>query len=180
MIYLGIGLLTLFGYIYFDNKFPKRPKVEAETYEMDIPIVYGDNFIQPPEKGEEYDDLTEYNVYCRISPCKALLIDGAYYDMKVPEEFMIRAFKIGVKTSDNTVNFIELGPNQYHADKCPKTGCLYIDDKIQGMVLTTDLMYEIMARIMVYELEHSMSFGHWDNAEFTRLNKELIDRMKQV
>lgn len=180
MLYLGIGLFTLVGYIMFDRKFPKRPVEDTITYEMNLPIIYGDQFIQPPVKSSESEGVTEYDVICSIEPCKALLIDGCYYDMKVPAEYRIKAFRIGVNTEDHTIRYIELGPNQYHVDKCPKTGCFHIRNTVQGEVLTDELMREIMAQLMIYDLENPMSFGHWENEEFKRLNSNLLETMKKI
>jgi len=174
MVLLGAGLATLVGYIIFERNFPKRPI--ADKFELTTPLTKRDNYLKPPTLGAEYEDITEYNFKCKIRPSKAMTIDGQLHDMLVPDEFIIREFIIGVKTQDNSLQYVYLGKDTYHSDKCEKTQCFYLNN-LMGAVLCEDLIGVLMTRLMTYELENSMSHEHWENDEFLKLNDKLINQL---
>jgi hypothetical protein len=174
MLLFATGLATLVGYIVFERNFPKRPI--ADKFELTTPITKRDNYLRPPKLGVEYNDITEYDFKCKIRPSKAMTIDGQLHDMRVPDEFIIRKFTIGVKTLDNTVQYVYLGHDTYHSDKCEKTQCFYLSD-LFDTVLCEDFVGVLMTKLMTYELENSMSHEHWENDAFLKLNKKLINQL---
>ena len=174
MLLFATGLATLVGYIVFERNFPKRPI--ADKFELTTSLMVRDNYLRSPKLGVEYNDITEYDFECKLRPSKAMTRDGNLHDMRVPDEFIIRKFTIGVKTQDNTVQYVYLGKDAYHSDKCQKTQCFYLYD-LMDKVLCRDFMIALMTRLMTYELENSMSDEHWENDAFLKLNKKLINQL---
>lgn len=172
MLPFGIGFILLVGYILFEHRFPKRPVKPVDIFELDHPLIYGENHINNPCQADGPGDLTFYNFICRIVPCKARLKDLSFHDIKVPNDFIIHQFQIAVKP-DNTVEYLYLGPEQYHADKCPIENCLFLGD-LKGEVLTEDLMKSIMVLMLTYDLDNPMNTTHWDNSDFNKSNQSVL------
>jgi hypothetical protein len=187
MIQFAIGLLSLVGYIVYRETHPLPPL--SDEFEMETSLVHGNNYILPPErergpkhfpnpnKPKEYKRLTTYVFKCHITPNKALLRDASIHEMKVPQDYMINEFHIGVH-SDNTVEYLDLG-KQYHSDRCPKSHCVFLGH-LMGEKLTIDLMKDIMDLLLTYELDNPMDHRHWDNADFHKSNQGILETMKRI
>jgi hypothetical protein len=173
MIHFAIGLCTLVGYIWFSKKYPRRPL--ADKFEMYNAITFGENYISIPRKYRGLKSMTIYDFECRITPDNARLRDLTEHKLKVPKEYVINRFKIAVHP-DNTVKFLDLGLRQYHSDKCPKSQCFFLSG-LKGRQLTEEFMIDVMHLLLTYDLDNPMSRDHWENPEFHKSNKQILDLM---
>lgn len=173
MIHFAVGLCTLVGYILFSKKYPKRPL--ADKFEMYNSITYGENYIEIPRKYRGRKSMTIYDFECSITPDRARLRDLSEHKLKVPKEYAITRFKIAVHP-DNTVECLDLGSRQYHSDKCPKSECFFLGG-LKGQELTEQFVIDVLMLLMTYDLDNPMSRDHWENPEFNKSNKQILDLM---
>ncbi len=145
MIYLIFGVCSLIGYVIFDVLYPKPKQQLANPFELNNDIIRGTNFIRKLPKVDISEKHTTYKFKCRIAPNMARLASGKKVPMKVSDDLMIRTFTIGVDPQDNCVEFVYLGPDQYHCDLDPQSKCLCIQNLlIVGICLSADLLFEKM------------------------------------
>ena len=176
MIQIAIGLVALAGYIIFDKNYPAPIKKVANKFEMDNNIVYKDCVINRYPKTFANGKRLCYKFQCRINPDRARLADATVLDMKVPEEFIIRTFTIGVDPSDNSVDFVHLGPEQYHCDNDPVSECLCLQH-LYKETLNYDFLESLLDLMMVYDVDDPMRADHWDNKDFTNSNRNILKAM---
>ena len=172
MIQLGFALVALAGYVVFDRIYPAPDKKVAQKFKLDSNIVYMDSCIYNSPKTFINGDKLCYKFICRINPDRARLADGTVVEMKVPEEYIIRTFTIGVDPSDNSVDFVYLGPEQYHCDNDKYTECLCLQH-LYKEILNYDFLVRLLDLMMVYDIDDPMRVDHWDNKEFFKLNSKI-------
>jgi hypothetical protein len=160
-----IGGTILIGYIIFDRSFPRRPIVPMKGLDLNAPVVFGQNHINPPTI-----DGDEYVFTCRVKPLYSLANGDSYKTIKVPDEYIIRYFRVGVDLKNNQIQYVDLGASQYHCDQNPNSNYLFIGE-LRGKELTKENVFEIMKLMMTYDLENPMRFEHWDNSGFVVANK---------
>lgn len=173
MIQLALGILVLAGYVVFDKVYPSPGKKKAPKFVMKDNIVYKDNVIYHSPKTFVNGKRLCYKFKCRINPDKARLADGRFVNMQVPEEYIIRTFTVGVTPTDNSVNFVYLGPEQYHCDNDPVSECLCLQH-LYMETLSYDFLEKLLDLTMIYDVEDPMRADHWDNNEYKKLNRDVL------
>lgn len=172
---LAIGGLALGGYIWFDQKFPKRP--DKEYFKLTRPIMCGINHISSPMVKDDDQNGTTYEFQCRIHPDQAM-INSDFHDMFTPEEYQIRQFLIRVNR-ENRIKWVYLGEDQYHCDKHEKSHCLAIPT-LMGEELSREVLNDLMFLLLTYELSDTLRFDHWDNKHFVSKNETLVKEMRTI
>ena len=173
MIILITGLVAIAAYVTFDRMFPKPKKKVAEPFKMSHNLIIGRNFISANPASTNINGETRYIFECRIEPSKARMADESIVCMKVPSDYIIRTFQISVDSDTNLINWVYLGPNQYHCDKDPKSKCLSIQSLLKRK-LTRAALKELMDLLTTYDIQDSLRLDHWDNDTFVKKNRDLI------
>lgn len=176
LIQLALGLVALAGYMVFDKLYPAPEKKKAPKFQLDSNIIYKDSCIYNSPKTFINGKKMCYKFRCRIRPDRARLANGKVLPMDVPDEFIIRTFVVGVDPVDNSVDFVYLGPEQYHCDNDPVSECLCIQH-LYKEPLDYEFLTKLLDIMMIYDVDDPMRADHWENKEYFRQNSLIRKAM---
>jgi hypothetical protein len=172
LVTMGLGLTALAAYIVFDRLYPERKKIRAKAPEFETNITYKDCVIYGNPKSYKSGKHQCYKFICRVNPDRARLSDGTVLGMTVPDEFIIRMFVVGVDPMDNSVDYVYLGPEQYHCDLDLASECICLQH-LHKEILNYDFLEKLLDLLMIYDIDDPMRADHWDDKNFSKMNNKL-------
>lgn len=165
-----LAVACFFAANYFGKMYLKR----GETFELPFPVTKGASIIasHPEVDYRKGAKVIFYKFQCKINPKEALLSDGSVVPMRVPSEYNIHYFTVGVNRNDNSVEWVHLG-DQYHCDKHKTSNCFYIGDLVSD-AMSYEFLDELITLLETYNLDMSLNIDHWQNPKFEKLNYSLV------